>query len=75
MSHWLDLAIEYVLTLAAPLTDYRTLLLIVCAAALISAAVVGSAGPPAPEAAIADRHAKDLSDRSVVVLDAPGLGQ
>jgi ABC-type cobalamin transport system permease subunit len=41
---YVGLTTPYLLTLASPLIDYRTLLLIAAAVALTSAAVVASAG-------------------------------
>ena len=69
---YLGLTTPYLLTLAAPLAGYRTLLLIAAAVALTSAAVVACAGRPAADAAVDDRDREALPDKHGVVLDAAG---
>lgn len=67
---YLGLTTPYLLTLAAPLADYRTLLLIAAAVALTSAAVVASAGRPPADATVGDRDLEAPLDKSGVVLEA-----
>ena len=70
---YLGLTTPYLLTLASPLTDYRTLLLIAAAVALTSAAVVASAGRP--PAAAGDRVPEHPPVTSGVALDAAAGGR
>ena len=69
---YLGLTTPYLLTLASPLAGYRTLLLILAATALTSAAAVASAGRPAANAAVNDRDREALPDTNGEVLDAAG---
>jgi hypothetical protein len=71
---YLGFATPYLVTLASPLAGYRTLLLILAAAALTSAAAVGSAGRTAANAAVGDRTPEVPRDKSGVVLEAAGRG-
>lgn len=69
---YLGLTTPYLLTLASPLSDDRTLLLILAAVALTSAVVVASAGPPAPDGAVGYGHPEAPPDRRGLGLDARG---
>lgn len=69
---YLGLTTPYLLTLASPLAEYRTLLLIAAAVALTSAAAVASAGRPASDPAVGDRTPEAPRDKNGVVLDAAG---
>ena len=67
---YLGLTTPFLLTLAAPVAGYRTLLLIAAAVALTSAAVVACAGRPAANTAVDDRDREALPDKHGVILDA-----
>jgi hypothetical protein len=71
---YLGLTTPYLLRLASPLADYRTLLLILAAMALSCAAVVATAGRRPADAAGGDHRLKAPPDKSGALVKAAGRG-